>query len=264
MLAVFTDLDGTLLDAGSYSFDAARPALARLREGGVPLILATSKTRAEVEWWRRRLANRDPFLVENGGAVFVPEGYFGEPVPRSIARGGYEVVEFGDRYERLVAALAEASRAAGCRVRGFHDMTAAEVAAACGLPFEQAALARSREYDEPFEVLDPDRETALALEIARLGRRHARGGRFHHITGNNDKGAAVRLLIELYRRRAGELNTIGLGDALNDVEMLNAVDRPVLIRSPLVERLRAAVPHGRVTALEGPAGWNEAILQMTP
>ncbi len=260
MLVVFTDLDGTLLDAESYSFDAARPALERLRELRIPLILATSKTRAEVEWWRERLVNTDPFLVENGAAVFVPRRYFGGPVDGAAVRGAYEAMEFGARYGDLVASLAAASRETGCRVRGFHDMTPQDVAAACGLPLEQAALAKAREYDEPFEILDPSREPALIAAVQSRGHRYARGGRFHHITGNNDKGAAVRLLAGLYRRQAGGVRTIGLGDALNDVEMLRAVDVPVLIRSPLAERLQAAVPYGRVTTLTGPAGWNEAIL----
>ena len=35
-LVLFSDLDGTLLDHESYSFDAARPALDRLRREDVP------------------------------------------------------------------------------------------------------------------------------------------------------------------------------------------------------------------------------------
>src|SRR5262245_50293684 len=60
MWLVFTDLDGTLLDADTYSYEAASPALERLRERGTPLVMVTSKTRAEVELWRWRLSNRDP------------------------------------------------------------------------------------------------------------------------------------------------------------------------------------------------------------
>src|SRR4030042_1090542 len=73
-ILVFTDLDGTLLDHRNYSFEPARPALRLLRESGIPLIICTSKTRAEVEEIRAALGNTDPFVVENGGAVFVPEG----------------------------------------------------------------------------------------------------------------------------------------------------------------------------------------------
>ena len=75
-LLVVSDLDGTLLDHTTYAFDAARAALERLRDARVPLVLCTSKTRAEVEPIRAALRNAHPFIVENGGGVFVPLGYF--------------------------------------------------------------------------------------------------------------------------------------------------------------------------------------------
>ena len=68
-LVVFSDLDGTLLDHYTYSFEDARPALGRLRAAGVPLVLCTSKTRAEIAPLRDALRNTHPFISENGGAV---------------------------------------------------------------------------------------------------------------------------------------------------------------------------------------------------
>ena len=47
-LLVFTDLDGSLLDHHSYSYQAALPRLQQLEQLGVPVIPATSKTRAEI------------------------------------------------------------------------------------------------------------------------------------------------------------------------------------------------------------------------
>jgi mannosyl-3-phosphoglycerate phosphatase len=63
---IFTDLDGTLLDS-SYSFNDALPALDLIRERAIPLIICSSKTRAEIEHYRKRLDNRHPFISENGG-----------------------------------------------------------------------------------------------------------------------------------------------------------------------------------------------------
>ena len=74
-LVIFTDLDGTLLDA-AYSFLPAAPALEAVRRTSVPLVICSSKTRREIESYRIRLGNHDPFIAENGGAVYVPEGYF--------------------------------------------------------------------------------------------------------------------------------------------------------------------------------------------
>ena len=76
---LFTDLDGTLLDAGTYSWDAARPALERLEALAIPWILCTGKTRAELAPLRRAMGHRHPCIIENGGAILIPRGYFTAP-----------------------------------------------------------------------------------------------------------------------------------------------------------------------------------------
>lgn len=260
MRLIVTDLDGTLLEGSTYAWEDARAALELLRRTNVPLVLCTSKTRAETRFWRRRLDNRDPFIVENGGAVLIPRGYFPFPVEASDHGAQYDALVLGSPYPELTGALRRASANSGCRVRGFAGMSAAEVARECQMPIEQAELARQRECDEPFLILDPDRTADLLAAIDREGMRHTRGGRFYHILGNNDKAVAMRLLVGLYRRTGEDVETIGLGDGLNDASFLNAVDIPILIRSPRLEQLQAAVPRGVATERAGPQGWNDAIL----
>jgi mannosyl-3-phosphoglycerate phosphatase len=264
MWLVFSDLDGTLLDHETYSFEPARPALERLKRLKVPLVLTTSKTRAEVEVWRRRLDNHHPFIVENGGAIFVPRGTFPFGTPGSVTRDNYCVIEFGARYETLVEALHGAAREAECGVRGFHEMTAEQVSARCNLPLEDATLAKQREYDEVFEILSDACAERLLRAIEARGLHWTRGGRFYHIMGDSDKAAAVASLSALYQKAFGEVTVIGLGDGLNDASFLNAVDLPVLIRSRQTAELRKAVPRGRLTERPGPEGWNRAILEMIP
>ncbi len=254
----FTDLDGTLLHPETYSFDAARPALEALRRSQVPLVLCTSKTRAEVELWRGRLHNTDPFIVENGGAIYVPRGYFPFSVPKARLRDGYEVVEFGTPYPELVNTLAAASRDSGCNVLGFHAMTLAEIAVRTFLPVRQAMLAKQREYDEPFEIPGGGGERLLEA-IERRGRRWTHGDRFYHITGNNDKALAAQYLGILYRKAFGDLVTVGVGNGPNDAALLGTVDVPVVVRSPFAASLKKSVPHSRVTEFPGPYGWNEAV-----
>src|SRR5271165_4158835 len=129
MLLLFTDLDATVLDSDSYSWEPARPAIDRLRAEEIPWVFVTSKTRAEVEFWRRETANTHPFIVENGAALYVPHGYFPSPVPNSRPLDGWEMVEWGTPYLLLLAALRRTSEKSGCRVRGFSQMTSEEVAA---------------------------------------------------------------------------------------------------------------------------------------
>mgnify|MGYP002626636661 CR=1 FL=1 len=72
-LLIFTDVDGCLLNKADYRYDAALPALERLRRLQVPLILCSSKTAAELSELHRELdLGEAPFIPENGGAIVRP------------------------------------------------------------------------------------------------------------------------------------------------------------------------------------------------
>jgi mannosyl-3-phosphoglycerate phosphatase len=248
---VFTDLDGSLLDPVTYSWEEARPALARLRLEGIPVVLVTSKTRAEVEMLRRALDNRDPFIVENGGAAFLPVGSFPFATPA--------LLEWGPLYPELVAGLRAASHRSGCRVRGFNDMAVEEIAALCGFSIQEAALAKAREYDEPFIILDSGRAADLFSAIEEQNLRWMRGGRLYHLCGNNDKRQAVKALVRLYQQAFGQVRSIGIGDGPNDAGFLAAVDVPVLMPSSFLDELQREVPNGVVAPAPGPKGWSAAV-----
>ena len=261
MRVVITDLDGSLLDADTYSWDAARPAIAQLKKAGIPLILCSSKTRAEIEEWRRELDNTDPFIVENGGALVVPNGYFPFRPWFSKESGACHVVELGARYSELVLALQRTAASTGCVVSGFSQLSAGEIAGKTGLSLKQAQWAKQREYDEAFEVISGDQD-ALLSAIDAAGYHWTSGGRFFHITGKSDKGLAVMLLLRLYWQIHKTVISIGLGDSLNDAEFLSAVDIPFIVRSAVSRELLERVPNGTITPDYGPKGWNHAILEV--
>ena len=50
---LFTDLDGTLLDGRTYSFEKAKPALEAIQRLRIPLVFVSSKTRGEIEVYRK-------------------------------------------------------------------------------------------------------------------------------------------------------------------------------------------------------------------
>lgn len=260
---IFSDLDGTLLDHKTYSFEPARTALEALLEAGVPLVFCTSKTRLETERWRRALANIHPFIVENGGAIFVPEGYFGPNASFDKLDGGYGVLEFGRPYAELRQALNGIRAATGLPLRGFGDMTVEEIAERCGFTRQDAALAAAREYDEPFIGIEEGILPRVVQEAGVLGCQVVSGGRFHHLVGGSDKGRAVRALRSLYEVSRGPIRTVGLGDSANDEPMLQAVDIPILVRRPDGSHLEAAHLHELIIApYAGPEGWRDAIMEI--
>jgi mannosyl-3-phosphoglycerate phosphatase len=269
-LIVFTDLDGTLLDGTTYSYQAATPALATLRELDIPIILASSKTRAEMEPLRQRLALQDPFIVENGGAVFVPDGLFDFPLERRRSRPPYQVIELGLPYHMLREVLKQIEEAVETPLQGFGDLSVEAIMQVTGLPHADAILAKQREYDEPYLLQGPQ---ALIEEVCRQivsrGLRWTKGGRLFHLTGDNDKGAAAAVLLRCYHRQqrmrgqAERIETVGIGDSINDASLLAMVDYPILVQKPDGSYDPDIQLSGMIRAPGiGPVGWNEAVLEL--
>ena len=266
-LIVFTDLDGTLLDHDSYSFKAAAPALKELKARKIPLVLCSSKTKAEMLPLTKKLGLNHPFVVENGGAVYIPRNYFPFALPTARVRTGFQVLELGERYQKLIRSLADAAQTSGVKAKGFSSMTEREVAKLCGLDAASARLARRREYDEPFvlDEADANQKRRFFSWIQQRGLRWRQGGRFLHLMGNNDKGLAASRMIELYRQLYGTIQTVGLGDSANDVDFLGVVDVAVLVARP--DGLHDTEVVSRVPRLRrqkgiGPEGWNAALLEI--
>lgn len=263
-LVIISDVDACLIDGHTYSARTAGEAVARLNRCGVPLVLCSSKTRAELEELRQQLGLECPFISENGAALHVPEGYFPFEIPGALRIGSGDVVVFGRVYAQVVAMLHDAAQAAGVRVEGFSDMSVEQVAAETGLSLHAASLAKRREYDEPFRVVEPDADASSRLSHALrdAGVRVMAGGRFDHATGEADKGRATAFLRRLYRKAFGPMTTVGFGDALNDVPLLRSVDVPIIVRGPSAAQVHEEVPWARITSSPGPAGWRQAVLSI--
>lgn len=263
---IFSDLDGTLLDHDSYSFHEAQEALLGLKNKGFPLIVCSSKTRAEIEGLRQELDNHDPFIAENGAAVFIPRGLFSPLGLEYRAVEGYEVVELGIPYNKIIALFKEIKAETGLQAKGFSEMSIEQIARFTGLNLEKAALAGQREYSEPFwltEEIPGDHWPLIEQAVKEKNLTLVRGGRFYHLTGPNDKGKAVRLLIKLYQKTNRSIVSVGLGDSPNDFPMLENVDIPVLIKKKTGDWEPWAgltpVYHSREI---GPKGWNKFVLDL--
>ena len=260
-ILIFTDLDGTLLDHTTYSWDKAKPALDICRSLNIPVIMVSSKTRAELELLHREMGLAFPFISENGGGIFFPkDGTYDLPGGTILAAGMWKW-SLGTPYDLLVKGFREI-RDEGLNLRGFSDMTHEEISNLTGLDLESAGRAAAREFDEPFVVVEGYNIDINLLNAAagKRGLKISRGGRFYHLHGRNDKGEAVKKMISLYREHYDELFTIALGDSPNDFPMLRQADQPVLIKSqeefPGIDK---EIPGLIITTQPGPEGWNSAV-----
>jgi mannosyl-3-phosphoglycerate phosphatase len=233
-IVVFSDVDG--VDC----------ALKHLAPDEVPLVLCSSKTRAEIEEMQQELGIRHPFVCETGAAAFIPVGYFDFDVPNARDRAGYQAVEFGWPYAEVVHTLGRTAGRLGIEIVGFSEMSVDEVARECHLTLLQARLAKLREYGERFRVLDSQETTRsrLVRALKAAGLRCVTGDRFDHVGGALDSGVGVNLLCSLYQRAFGGVLTVGLaGPKIEDVLRLAnrrviAFDSQSIVH--IVETLRTA------------------------
>ncbi len=72
---IFADLDGTFLDEG-YRYGHTKPIVNQLSALGGSVIFCSSKTRDEIEFYRKVVGIKEPFIVENGAAIYIPKDYF--------------------------------------------------------------------------------------------------------------------------------------------------------------------------------------------
>ncbi len=268
-LVVFTDLDATLLDRESYSWESAREALDRLRGIGASLVMVSSKTFAEMRGIYDELGFTDPFVVENGGAIIFDSDHW--PGLDSNTHLGllprqnnerFSHVPLGRPYLDLVAELGNLSWLAGAKTRGFSSMSLEEISILTGLPPDKARLCRIRDYDEPFLLHGNRQDAARLLKIANQAKlQMEQGGRFWHLFSHKGKGEAVSRLIDLYRGRYDRIHCVGLGDSPNDLSFLQLMDLAFLLGQPSEQELILAGNRNlRCCVDDGPGAWNSRII----
>jgi mannosyl-3-phosphoglycerate phosphatase len=260
---VFTDLDGTLLDSKTYSYQKSLAAINRLKENGIPVIFCSAKTRAEQEVYRRELGLSHPFIAENGGAIFIPRAYFSFPFDCHKAVDDLLAIELAIPRSRVRRLLVKIGRENDFRFKGLGDMNAADVAEITGLNLESAKLAQQREYDEPVEFDASGKDLSEFLsKLRQAGLNWSYGGRLHHVMGGGGKGEAVKILSGLYRRMWGKIRTVGLGNGLNDLPLLLQVDIPILVQKRDHSWEDMNLPRLRKVQGVGPEGWSRAIVEI--
>ncbi len=240
---IFTDLDGTLLDHDTYSCRAASEMLGFIQSHEIPLIIVTSKTAVEVQKIQQTLNLHTPAIVENGAGV-VSDG--------KIEAFGYDYQTIRTAFERY---------AKDFNIRGFYDMSVAEVAKYTALPEYRAVDSKKRTFTEPFIMEDETNLPQLRTLADADGLEIVKGGRFYHLISKGcDKAAAITKLTQRYNIKHGKIHTtVALGDGANDITMLQAADVAFLIPKPDGSYLDCDISGVIKAPFPGPQGWNSVL-----
>jgi mannosyl-3-phosphoglycerate phosphatase len=235
---LFSDIDGTLIDIFTGQFNITVKFVNQLREYGIPLVLCSSKTEAEQIELRRMANVSDPFIVENGGAVFIPLGYF-ESIPNYeskysvIETGNFQIIELGKPASQIRSELQKIRASSQFKFKSLSDLSIGEISILTKMPADAVSRMIQRKYGETIVEIKNDDLLGFVTKVQDFGLKVIFGGRFFDITGGNDKGTAVKILLDLYRRKyGGDVVFFGIGDSKNDESMLKFVDFPMLVQRP--------------------------------
>ncbi len=218
-LWVVSDVDGTLMDH-SYDLTPAKETIKLLQEISVPVILCTSKTAAEVKVIRKELNLNDPYIVENGAAIY------GE----TLKKVNGEII-LGEKYEILENILSSISKEIIYDLQPLNNISDQEATELTGLKGHSLDLMRDRHWSMPFLNPPENKEEDINLCCKRFGVEIFKGNRMSHMLSiNSNKGKAIKAL-KKYSNNPN-IQIIGLGDSPNDLPLLLNSDYKIVIPGP--------------------------------
>ena len=214
---IVTDLDGTLMD-DNYDISPARKTLNFLSDLDIPVIPCTSKTASEVRHFRKENGLYDPFIVENGAAVY------GFNENRSSE---WELI-LGKSYKELRGILMNISNSVNYNLIPLNDLNQNQIFELTGLSEQGIKRALDRQWSVPF--LNPPNHIfdKLKLISENYNVHFFKGNRMSHLlSSNSHKGEAVnKLKVYLHSK---DVKIIALGDSQNDLPLLEYADISIVV-----------------------------------
>ena len=244
-VAVFTAMDGALLDSITFDPGESRAIVLRLREASIPVIPVSVMTLEEIEPIAAELRIGEVMILEAGGAI------------ARWKNGQWEVEACGPPAEILLDVVARIEERCGANLLVYSALSESDAALLSGRSGAMLQASTRRYFSEPFviESGDLDKVTAAAES---LGFSIRRGRRFLHLCRDCDQGGA-------FTRVCDELRVdfaIGVGGSSVDAEFLARCDLAIIIPHANGEpdaELVAKLPDARIAPAPGPAGWASAV-----
>lgn len=262
MMAVFTDIDGTFISNDTFDPGKNFALAEELDRHNHFLVFNSSKTFHEIAFMQKKFKTKYPFICETGGGIYHPkrlgfeydkkrEDYF-------ILSESIKIRRFRDLVRELI------KNNFSHDFEFFDELNQFEKSKLTGLSGSDLAHASDRDFS--ILIKHSGNKTSFkklneALNLHNLNM--IQGGRFCHVCSNNNKGKATNYFLKHIMRANEDMKiiSVAIGDSMNDLDMLNAVDYPCIVKSDNNHNLLDKVKNKNVvcSSSNAPHGWVECV-----
>jgi D-glycerate 3-kinase len=240
---------------------------ATLDHNAIPAVWVTSRSRLQVDEPRRRFGHGNPFIAEDGCAVYLPEDYFHLKGTETIRLGRFTTVPIAQILPAAKDALDTLSEETEVEVVPLKSLSPRELTQNTGLPQREAELARQRDFDELFFFAGAGDEDVTRFQNAATEKKIAlrqHGVMWSAAVGANLRGC-VRDLIKLYERALrSHPSIIGIAGTAEAASLLPCCDRGiVLARHAEMETAAQKHTKARVMGMFDETVWEQILEAVT-
>ncbi len=264
----------SLIPLRGHSFHGLDEFTAALDHEAIPAVWLTSRSRLQFDDARRKHGHTQPFIAEDGCAVYLPEGYFhlrpaSDPArtwkAATVRLGRFTCIPVAEALPAAADALQTLSHDTGVPVVTLRSLSPRELVQNVGLPQREAELARQRDFDDIFFFAGASDEEIQKF----LAEGHSRNLQFrqHGVLWSAAIGPSVqrciRELAKLYDRALRyHAHTLGIATSDLAAGLFPFCERTILLTDlKTAEALheRSDTPHSRHLPLQAPDVWERLL-----
>jgi len=256
---LISDLDGTLLGSHSFDFGLIKSDILSLLDSGHLLVLASSKTKVEIESFCEELGRSVPFIYENGAGVenFSLISRCAEPLNSHQNSKAIRTDALLMTWERHIPL--------GLKSRSFRKgYEQGRPASLLGLGTRALDRAMKRSFSLPFTFSGTASDLQKLKYLAtKAGLSVQQGGRVYNLSGCHDKADYLPEIRKSTLKAKNKPMLIVLGDSKNDIKMLRQADVSCVIPNENGQILSLGIGNYPtiIAPRAAPLGWLDAVME---
>ena len=233
-MILYSDLDGCFLDIETYSYNDTIKYAQKFIDSGNLLIFCSSKTYDEINSIMIKIDREMPYIVENGGGIYIPNKFKCWEVSSNTANVDVNLFKVSDHSFNIFKTIKYIREEIGIKMNTYQDLNINQICSITGLNKYQAALAKNRKFSETIITrLNNQEITVLESRLRQINLTCTKGSRFYTIHPNDiNKGKAALILFQkIQNMRIENKLTIGIGDSYNDESLLDFTNKSYLLKN---------------------------------